>query len=248
MEAATLNCPMCGAPSASDSTQCEHCGARLATVACPSCFGMIFLGSKFCEHCGAKIARTEGDDDTSKPCPHCHESLAVLMLGSTTARECKHCEGLWIDTDTFNDICNDREKQAAVIGGTPAPPDAVSPDFNLGEVRYVPCPVCAKLMNRVNFAHGSGIILDICKPHGAWFDRDELRRVVEFIRAGGLDASRERDREIWEAEKRKQILAVPTSTGGGIDLPPIGYENVRSTSSLILGLLASVAEAIVKWR
>jgi hypothetical protein len=53
---------------------------------------------------------------------------------------------------------------------------------------------------------------------------------------------------MWEAEKRKQILAVPASTGGGIDLPPIGYDNVRSTSSLILGLLTSVAEAIVKWR
>src|SRR5881628_74928 len=60
MEAATLNCPMCGAAASSEATRCEHCGARLATVACPSCFGMIFVGSKFCPHCGAAAQRVEG--------------------------------------------------------------------------------------------------------------------------------------------------------------------------------------------
>ncbi len=117
MEASTLNCPMCGAPCASAATACEHCGARLATVACPSCFGMIFNGSKFCQHCGTKIERTEENDATPRPCPRCREPLTAVVLGSTKALECAHCSGLWIDTETFNEICADREKQAAVIGG-----------------------------------------------------------------------------------------------------------------------------------
>src|SRR3712207_7758487 len=29
-------------------------------------------------------------------------------------------------------------------------------------VRYRPCPRCARIMNRVNFARRSGVILDIC--------------------------------------------------------------------------------------
>ena len=91
MEASTLNCPMCGAPCASDAATCEHCGARLATIACPSCFGMIFTGSKFCQHCGAKIERTEEDVATPHPCPRCRESLAAVVLGSTKALECAHC-------------------------------------------------------------------------------------------------------------------------------------------------------------
>jgi len=201
MEAATLNCPMCGAPSASDATQCAHCGARLAAVACPSCFAMNFLGAKFCQHCGAKVDRSDEITAALKPCPRCKTDLNAVAFGETHVHECPKCDGLWVGTETFNTICSDRERQAAVIAGTHAPV-AGGTDFNLADVHYVPCCVCAKLMNRVNFAHASGVILDICKAHGVWCDRDELRRIVEFIRAGGLDASRERDRETWETERR----------------------------------------------
>ena len=219
MEAATLNCPMCGAPSASDATQCAHCHARLATVACPSCFGMIFLGAKFCGHCGGKVARADGADSAPKPCPHCLGTLNAVALGGTHVHECPKCEGLWVDVETFNTICADREKQAAVIAQTHAPV-AVVADFNLADVRYVPCSVCAKLMNRVNFAHASGVILDICKPHGVWCDRDELRRIVEFIRDGGLDASRERDRAMWEEEKRRKEHFNPKPVSSLMDAEP----------------------------
>lgn len=215
MEAATLNCPMCGAASATDATSCGHCGARLATVACPSCFGMIFLGSKFCQHCGTKIERKEGADALPKSCPRCVTSaLKSVVLGTTTVRECPKCEGLWVDVAAFNAICADREKQAAVISQMPAVapvPIDISPEGQ----RYIKCNVCGTLMNRVNFAHNSGVIIDICKPHGVWFDRDELRRIVEFIRNGGLEASRKRDLDNWEAEKRKNAIG-PINAGGTI--------------------------------
>ena len=69
-------------------------------------------------------------------------------------------------------------------------------------VRYVPCPTCAKLMNRVNFGKQSGIILDCCAAHGTWFDADELRRVVEFVRDGGLDRARTHERLRLAEERR----------------------------------------------
>src|SRR5205085_12065163 len=100
----TLNCLMCGAPTRSDASNCEHCGARLATVACPSCFGMVFIGSKFCPHCGTKIERTEEKDVAPRLCPRCRVPLAAITLGSTRALECPRCSGLWIDADTFNEI------------------------------------------------------------------------------------------------------------------------------------------------
>lgn len=207
MEAATLNCPMCGAPSSSDAAQCAHCGAKLATVACPSCFGMIFLGAKFCQHCGAKADRAAEADAAPKHCPRCKSDLSAVALGATHVHECPRCEGLWVGVEIFNTICADRERQAAVIAQTPAPAPT-SADFTLADVHYVPCCECGKLMNRVNFAHASGVILDICKPHGVWCDKDELRRIVEFIRDGGLDAARKRDREDWE-EKRRQDAFKP---------------------------------------
>lgn len=58
-------------------------------------------------------------------------------------------------------------------------------------------------MNRINFARCSGVIVDICKGHGSWFDRDELTRIVEFIRAGGLDAARAREKTALEEERRQ---------------------------------------------
>jgi Zn-finger nucleic acid-binding protein len=58
-------------------------------------------------------------------------------------------------------------------------------------------------MNRVNFARCSGVIVDVCKGHGTWFDRDELRRIVEFIRGGGLDASRAREKREIEEERQR---------------------------------------------
>jgi Zn-finger nucleic acid-binding protein len=249
MEASTLNCPMCGAPATSDSPACGHCGARLATVACPSCFGMIFLGSKFCQHCGAKVDRSV-ESDTARPCPRCREPLAAIVLGNTKAMECAQCAGLWIDTETFNEICIDREKQAAVIGDQPPPLPPNLPDFSLDAVRYVPCPVCTKLMNRINFAHGSGVILDICKRDGVWFDRDELRRIVDFIRVGGLETSRERDREAWKAEQRKQRHGAPTGTAGaGID-PPLASSvdllEVADGGSLLGDALDFVARQFLK--
>jgi hypothetical protein len=48
-------------------------------------------------------------------------------------------------------------------------------------------------MNRVNFAHASGVIVDVCTNHGTWFDADELRRVLDFISAGGLESARQRE-------------------------------------------------------
>src|ERR1700690_3302029 len=116
MEAETMNCPMCGAPAATDATLCEHCGARLATVACPSCFGIIFQGAKFCSHCGAKADRVETADAAAELCPRCKINMEAVVIGKTNLRECSRCEGIWADATSLQQICADREKQAAVLG------------------------------------------------------------------------------------------------------------------------------------
>ena len=209
MPVETLNCPMCGAPASSDASRCEHCGARLATVACPSCFGMIFQGAKFCSHCGARVERAEADVAPVELCPRCGAGLKAVVLGATVLRECSKCEGLWVDPATLEQICAKRERQAAMLGmGQPA----VAPGSMVEDrICYLPCPVCRKLMNRVNFSHYSNVIVDVCKAHGTWFDRDELRRVIEFIRAGGLDEARAR--QLAEIkERQRQLSAAQTAT------------------------------------
>jgi len=211
MSAQTLNCPMCGASASTDATRCEHCGARLATVACPSCFGMMFLGAKFCSHCGAKADRTEVSADARQLCPRCGVNLDAVVIGNTNLLECPRCEGIWADTASLQQICTDREKQAAVLGvAAPLP----ATESGIEKVRYLPCPACKKLMNRVNFANCSSVIVDVCRQHGTWFDRDELRRIVEFIRAGGLESARAR--EIAELEEQRRQLSA-AKVGGAWD-------------------------------
>ena len=201
----TMNCPSCGAPVAADATSCSHCGSRLAVVACPSCFGMVFAGAKFCSHCGAALARTEIQTDVKELCPRCQIGMDTVQVGTTDLRECPKCEGIWADAASLQKICADREQQAAVLGTASALPATVNGIEK--NIRYIPCPVCSKLMNRIMFARCSGVVVDVCKAHGTWFDKDELRRIVEFIRSGGLDAARADEMEQLE-QKRRELKAV----------------------------------------
>ncbi|MCU1264665.1 MAG: hypothetical protein JWM21_983 [Acidobacteria bacterium] len=118
-------------------------------------------------------------------------------------RECFKCEGLWLDVTAFERICADREQQSAVLGAASPAPTHAAQDA-LSKVSYVPCPECKQLMNRINFARCSGVIVDICRGHGTWFDRDELSRIVEFIHGGGLEAARDKEKAQLE-EARRQL-------------------------------------------
>jgi Zn-finger nucleic acid-binding protein len=127
--------------------------------------------------------------------------MQPLQLGSTTVQECERCHGLWLDVRSFENICASREQQATVLGGASPAPQNIAKDSVA--VKYVPCPQCAQLMNRINFARCSGVIVDVCKGHGTWFDREELSRIVEFIRDGGLEAARQREKAQIEEERRR---------------------------------------------
>ena len=204
MEAQTLNCPNCGAAISSDSPQCKYCESKLATVACPSCFAMMFIGSKHCPHCGAAAAEATAAELSVLKCPRCKVDMSPITLGTMAMRECERCVGLWVEVAAFEKICADREQQSAVLGAAlPAPAHQSLSEKDAERVRYVPCPQCGQLMNRINFARCSGVIVDICKGHGTWFDRDELSGIVQFIRGGGLEVSRQKEKSEIEYERQQ---------------------------------------------
>ena len=161
----------------------------------------MFVGSRFCARCGAEATRAVVEDEAPLNCPRCSEPLQSLRLGTTTVRECGACGGLWVDPDTLQKLCDAREEHAGVMSALEArvPTNVVAPDT----VRYIPCPCCKKLMNRVNFAHTSGVIMDVCRKDGVWLDRGELQRVVGFVEHGGLTAAREHEKEQLADERRR---------------------------------------------
>jgi Zn-finger nucleic acid-binding protein len=196
-----LNCPNCGGAVMSDKTQCEFCGSRLKTVGCPKCLGLMFLGAKFCSHCGAKATSISViDDANSGDCPRCKLRLQAIGIDSVIVRECRKCGGLWTAADTFETICADQESQAAVLGFTGR---QAYPNANPPAISYVPCPECKTLMNRSNFARSSGVIVDMCKRHGVWFDTDELPKIIDFINKGGMARSREKEKVSIADERQK---------------------------------------------
>lgn len=217
---------MCGAAASTDEPHCRYCEARLATIACASCFGMMFIGSKHCPKCGAAAAARESGGLEIKKCPRCRIDMLAVVIGTTSVRECERCSGLWVDVQSFEKICSDREQQSAVLGAaSPAPTNPVTETV---KVRYSPCPECEQLMNRINFARCSGVIVDICKGHGTWFDRDELSRIIEFIRRGGLEAARNKEKAALEEERRRLRQEQMTNTRRQAASLPIGsHEDER---------------------
>ena len=169
-------------------------------MACRACFGTIFQGSSFCPLCGEKAFKSQTIDEKNiGNCPRCRSKLQLLQVQDLAIRECEKCEGVWLDTETFEEICSNHEKQAAVMQKL----DEILTHKKHLEVRYVPCPECKNLMNRSNFARVSGIIIDTCKPHGIWFDAEELPRIIEFIRKGGLDRARDKEKLQIQSEREK---------------------------------------------
>jgi len=200
--AEALNCPNCGGAVMSDRTQCEFCGSRLKTVGCAACLGMMFLGSKFCGHCGATAYAAELiHDEHPGDCPRCKVALQSLKIDTVLIRECGRCGGFWSDIAAFENLCANKESQASVIGfiGSYVHQNADAP-----AISYVPCADCGQLMNRSNFARSSGVIIDMCKQHGVWFDADELPKIIDFIDKGGIDRSREKEK-IAIADERSKL-------------------------------------------
>jgi Zn-finger nucleic acid-binding protein len=90
---------------------------------------------------------------------------------------------------------------------------AAAPSVRLGAVRYRRCAACQHMMNRVNFGRVSGIVIDLCKGHGVWFDPGELQSVLHFVANGGLDRMRESEAEFKELSKKAWTAGATPGAG-----------------------------------
>jgi Zn-finger nucleic acid-binding protein len=182
---------------------------------CQGCSAPLQPFKSRCEYCGTvndidrDVLKASGAEAESKlHCPVCHVLMKTLNLGGAGDRiiladKCGTCFGLFfghgkleailenlaafdflLDTKRLDDLCG------SAVADTP--------------VAYRHCPVCGKLMNRVNFGARSGVITDQCFGHGVWLHAGDLKRLVEWRNAGGDLHDEEMRREIERERLRRE--------------------------------------------
>ena len=195
-------CSSCSAPLPVNDCRCVYCGTRN---------DMNFSGSgRF---------RVE-NEPSGRCCPDCAIPLQTVRIdtgaGEFAIERCDRCFGLFFDVG---------EVQAFLAA-------SVSPDFSINlleittineqrstfgsrPVRYISCPDCGKMMNRVNYAAMSGVVVDQCREHGIWLDNGELVHLMEWQKAGGQKLA---DQKRETAEKaRLHPVRQPLSASLGTD-------------------------------
>ena len=205
MEASAMRCSACGALVDGQSVSCPYCRATLSRVACPKCFGHVPLNAKHCPSCGTSIEEQPESQEGELLCPNCKLEMESSTLGGVKLHSCGRCGGSWLDNEIFENLSADREQRGQVLLGLGSNASSVTPETT---ITYRPCPICNKLMNRFNYAKISGVILDLCKSHGVWFDKDELGAVINFIERGGLVKAQQRQQMKLEEAQRDAKSAI----------------------------------------
>ncbi len=186
---------------------CKNCGAALT--------GTLLV----CSYCKTRqdvdlavVHRfTVENPQSERFCPRCHIPLQTvdLRLGEKFLIErCERCLGLFFDPGELEAFL-----EKAVTNVHAVDTQRLNEVQNVKRsseypVTYIDCPVCRKLMNRINFGSRSGVIADQCRDHGLWLDGGELRQILEWMKAGGglLQKQKELEMAKLELEQEKKNL------------------------------------------
>jgi Zn-finger nucleic acid-binding protein len=210
---------------------CKNCGAALS--------GNLLI----CSYCKTRqdvdltmISRyTVEKPESKRICPRCHIPLQVidLRLGEKFYIErCERCLGLFFDPGELEALLDKTVTHVYEIDRQRL--DEIQNVKRSSEypLSYIDCPVCGKLMNRINFGSRSGVIADKCRDHGLWLDGGELRQILEWVKAGGDLYHRQKELEMkqleLEQEKKnihfKMIDSTLSATRAAPEHEPEDYE------------------------
>jgi Zn-finger nucleic acid-binding protein len=138
-------------------------------------------------------------------CPRCSAALLPRRVDDIVIEECSACRGVFLDEVAIKRVIVDRaQARATALLGALARVE-VQPVPTAGQKMYLPCPVCHVVMNRRLFAAGTGVIIDVCRSHGTFFDAGELPLIIDFVMNGGLEKAQKKDIERMREAARREL-------------------------------------------
>lgn len=203
---------------------------------CGRCFYMNVFEARHCSGCGTELGLEPTETTSALRCPTCKVELVAVDAGVGSVLDCGRCGGQFVDHGTLRALLERKPRPESGRAG------GLSVDNPLRHpVVYRACPHCAELMSRKNFGRRSGVIVDVCSPHGTWFDAEELPRVLAFVENGGL----ERAERLEETERRERARRDRGPSSDPSRVPPAFQDVGRATDlaegvAELLGFVVSV--------
>ncbi len=199
IEPATVSCPTCGGALRVGARACPFCHCTLATKRCGQCAAWNLSEAVHCQACGRPLTGADGGagEETDRNCPRCTGSLMARRYGDLDVEECDGCGGLMVAQPVMDRMVANKDAPTNVRVALPERPYVWE-----ANVSYIRCPVCQDMMNRRAFGQISGVVVDVCRDHGVWFDPGELAQVLKFVESGGLAKARQRETEALAEARR----------------------------------------------
>ncbi|MDB5105131.1 MAG: hypothetical protein JWP91_2820 [Fibrobacteres bacterium] len=203
-------------------------------IRCQACSAPLSAFKGRCGYCGTVndidrellMKQPGGVRESGRSCPACDGPMKNMDLGKSadkdlSADQCEKCFGLFFPFFMLDLVLSDLSRFGFLVD-TRRLEDLSRNAPREEKVTYRKCPVCAKVMNRINFGKRSGVVTDQCFGHGIWLDSGELQRLVEWRNSGGrlVDEEYRKQAELEEARRRdreKEKLAKLKREAGSQD-------------------------------
>lgn len=106
-------------------------------------------------------------------CPICKDSMVILELSEVEIDFCAGCNGIWLDNGELELLLEDAKEREILLNTLNADPAHPEKPYH--------CPICNKKMEKVHVGENKDVLIDKClKGHGLWFDKGELKAVLEL--------------------------------------------------------------------
>ncbi len=207
------------------SAVCLGCGARVDDDAPCGCATL-----------GTNPYRGAAPPNPMGRCPRCADVLLDVDYADTPLDECTRCGGVFVEGWILDRLTEARDARISLSISLP-----VRKMARETAVRYLRCPRCTAQMNRKIFGLSSGVVVDVCKEDGIWFDAGELGVVLEFIESGGLERARAREVKQREEDLRREKTRRETDGPASVGLMISGRPRTATE------VATEVMDALLEW-